>query len=41
MMNQLEAMTFRERVKDDFVSKYGGEKASTDPPNCLNKEFGY
>jgi len=34
-------MAFLERVKDDFVSKYGGEKASTAPPNSLNKEFGY
>ncbi|CAK8531194.1 unnamed protein product [Lathyrus sativus] len=33
-------MAFLERVKDDFVSKYGGEKASTAPPNSLNKEFG-
>ncbi|CAL5184091.1 unnamed protein product [Lathyrus oleraceus] len=33
-------IAFLERVKDDFVSKYGGEKASTAPPNSLNKEFG-
>jgi hypothetical protein len=28
-------------VKDDFVAKYGGGKASTAAPNSLNKEFGY
>lgn len=33
-------MAFLERVKDDFVAKYGGGKASTAAPNSLNKEFG-
>lgn len=33
-------IAFLERVKDDFVSKYGGGKAATAPPNSLNKEFG-
>ncbi|KAK9022743.1 hypothetical protein V6N11_002986 [Hibiscus sabdariffa] len=31
---------FLERVKDDFVSKYGSGKAATAPANSLNKEFG-
>ena len=34
-------IAFLERVKDDFVSKYGGGKAATAPANSLNKEFGY
>lgn len=34
-------VAFLERVKDDFVTKYGGGKASTAAPNSLNKEFGY
>lgn len=34
-------MAFLERVKDDFVSKYGGGKAATAAANSLNKEFGY
>ncbi|GAY33736.1 hypothetical protein CUMW_007830 [Citrus unshiu] len=34
-------MAFLERVKDEFVSKYGGGKAATAPANGLNKEFGY
>lgn len=34
-------VAFLERVKDDFVAKYGGGKASTAAPNSLNKEFGY
>lgn len=34
-------MAFLERIKDDFVSKYGGGKAATAPANGLNKEFGY
>lgn len=34
-------IAFLERVKDDFVSKYGGGKAATATPNSLNKEFGY
>lgn len=29
-----------ERIKDDFVLKYGGEKASAAPSNSLKKEFG-
>ncbi|KAF3674586.1 Vesicle-associated membrane protein [Capsicum annuum] len=33
-------IAFLERVKDDFVSKYGGGKAATAPPNSLNKEYG-
>lgn len=33
-------MAFLERVKDDFVSRYGGGKAATAPANSLNKEFG-
>lgn len=34
-------VAFLERVKDDFVAKYGGGKAATAAPNSLNKEFGY
>ena len=34
-------IAFLERIKDDFVSKYGGGKAATAPANSLNKEFGY
>lgn len=34
-------MAFLERIKDEFVSKYAGGKASTAPANGLNKEFGY
>ncbi|KAE9613659.1 hypothetical protein Lal_00016379 [Lupinus albus] len=33
-------LAFLERVKDDFVAKYGGGKAATAAPNSLNKEFG-
>ncbi|KAE8655353.1 VAMP724 protein [Hibiscus syriacus] len=33
-------IAFLERVKDDFVSKYGSEKTTTAPANSLNKEFG-
>ncbi|EXB51910.1 Putative vesicle-associated membrane protein 726 [Morus notabilis] len=33
-------LAFLERVKDDFVSKYGAGKASTAAANSLNKEFG-
>lgn len=33
-------MAFLERVKDDFVSKYGGGKAAAAPANSLNREFG-
>ncbi|XP_022955035.1 vesicle-associated membrane protein 721-like [Cucurbita moschata] len=32
-------IAFLERIKDDFVSKYGGGKAATAPANSLNKEF--
>ena len=34
-------VAFLERVKDDFVAKYGGGKAATVAANSLNKEFGY
>lgn len=34
-------LAFLERVKDDFVSKYGAGKAATAAANSLNKEFGY
>ena len=34
-------IAFLERIKDDFVSKYGGGKAATAPANSLNKEFRY
>ncbi|KAK6284173.1 Synaptobrevin-like - like 7 [Theobroma cacao] len=33
-------IAFLERIKDDFVSKYGSGKAATAPANGLNKEFG-
>ncbi|CAI0425307.1 unnamed protein product [Linum tenue] len=33
-------MAFLERIKEDFMSKYGGGKASTAAANSLNKEFG-
>ncbi|KAK7412791.1 hypothetical protein VNO78_04416 [Psophocarpus tetragonolobus] len=33
-------MAFLERVKDEFMSKYGGGKAATAPANSLNKDFG-
>ncbi|EYU43691.1 hypothetical protein ABFS82_13G188700 [Erythranthe guttata] len=33
-------MAFLERIKDNFVAKYGGGKAATTPANGLNKEFG-
>ncbi|KAL2244542.1 vesicle-associated membrane protein 721-like [Sesamum indicum] len=33
-------MAFLDRIKDDFVAKYGGGKAATAPANGLNKEFG-
>ncbi|CAA0832238.1 Vesicle-associated membrane protein 721 [Striga hermonthica] len=33
-------MAFLERVRDEFVAKYGGGKAATAPANGLNKEFG-
>ncbi|KAJ9707941.1 hypothetical protein PVL29_000149 [Vitis rotundifolia] len=32
-------MAFLERIRDDFVSRYGGEKAATAPANSLNKDF--
>lgn len=34
-------IAFLERIKDDFVSKYGNGKAATAPANSLNKEYGY
>ncbi|KAL8108611.1 hypothetical protein AgCh_024905 [Apium graveolens] len=33
-------IAFLERVKDDFVARYGGGKAATATANSLNKEFG-
>ncbi|XP_059625139.1 vesicle-associated membrane protein 721-like [Cornus florida] len=33
-------MAFLERVKDDFLSRYGGGKAATASANSLNKDFG-
>ncbi|KAE9594810.1 hypothetical protein Lal_00013198 [Lupinus albus] len=33
-------IAFLERVKDDFMSKYGGGKAATAPADSLSKEFG-
>ncbi|KAL6561863.1 hypothetical protein OROGR_002870 [Orobanche gracilis] len=33
-------MAFLERIRDDFVGKYGGGKAAITPANGLNKEFG-
>ncbi|GMY34928.1 vesicle-associated membrane protein 722-like [Fagus crenata] len=33
-------MAFLERIKDDFVSRYGSGKADTATANSLNKEFG-
>ncbi|KAL4290591.1 hypothetical protein GQ457_14G008110 [Hibiscus cannabinus] len=33
-------IAFLERIKDDFVLKYGSGKAATAPANSLNKEFG-
>lgn len=33
-------MAYLERIKEDFVKKYGGGKAATAPPNSLTKEFG-
>lgn len=32
-------MAFLERIRDDFVARYGGEKAATAPANSLNKDF--
>ena len=34
-------MAFLERIRDDFVARYGGEKAATAPANSLNKDFRY
>lgn len=34
-------IAFLERVKDDFVSKYGSGKGATAPANSLTKEYGY
>ncbi|TQD69338.1 hypothetical protein C1H46_045129 [Malus baccata] len=33
-------IAFLDRVKDDFVAKYGAGKAATAAANSLNKEFG-
>ncbi|XP_015959181.2 LOW QUALITY PROTEIN: putative vesicle-associated membrane protein 726 [Arachis duranensis] len=33
-------IAFLERIKDDFVSRFGGGKAATAPANGLSKEFG-
>ncbi|CAN1327652.1 Putative vesicle-associated membrane protein 726 [Linum perenne] len=33
-------MAFLERIKEDFMSKYGSGKATTATANSLNKEFG-
>ncbi|CAN1282104.1 Putative vesicle-associated membrane protein 726 [Linum perenne] len=33
-------MAFLERIKEDFMTKYGGGKATTATANSLNKEFG-
>ncbi|KAL9275820.1 putative vesicle-associated membrane protein 726 [Drosera capensis] len=33
-------IAFLERIKDDFIKKYGGGKAATALPNSLNKDFG-
>ncbi|KAK8618621.1 hypothetical protein V6N13_132608 [Hibiscus sabdariffa] len=33
-------IAFLERIKDEFVLKYGSGKAATAPANSLNKEFG-
>ncbi|KAE8715061.1 VAMP722 protein [Hibiscus syriacus] len=33
-------VAFLERIKDDFVSKYGSGKAASAPANSLSKEFG-
>ncbi|WCJ28476.1 vesicle-associated membrane protein 721 [Euphorbia peplus] len=33
-------MAFLERIKQDFVTKYGSGKAATAPANSLDKEFG-
>ncbi|KAL8101353.1 vesicle-associated membrane protein 722-like [Apium graveolens] len=33
-------IAFLERVKDDFVSRYGGGKGATAPAKSLNKEYG-
>ena len=34
-------MAFLERIRDDFVLQYGGEKAAMAPANSLNKDFRY
>ncbi|KAI9086588.1 hypothetical protein K1719_031449 [Acacia pycnantha] len=39
-IGRLVPMALLERVKDDFVAKYGGGKAATATANSLNKEFG-
>lgn len=34
-------MAFLERIRDDFVSRYGGDKAATAPANGLSMAFRY
>ncbi|XP_025015054.1 vesicle-associated membrane protein 722 isoform X1 [Ricinus communis] len=34
-------MAFLERIKEDFMARYGNGKAATAPANSLDKEFGY
>lgn len=33
-------IAFLERVRKDFVKRYGGGKAATTPTNSLDREFG-
>ncbi|KAG0462423.1 hypothetical protein HPP92_020899 [Vanilla planifolia] len=33
-------ITLLEKVKEDFIKRYGGGKAATAMPNSLNREFG-
>lgn len=34
-------IAFLERIKEDFVKRYGGGKAATAAANSLDREFGY
>lgn len=34
------SMEFLERIKEDFMKRYGGGKADTAAAKSLNKEFG-
>lgn len=34
-------IAFLERIKEDFITRYGGGKATTATAKSLNKEFGY